>query len=65
MAKPSSDGLTMKLFKERPTLKNRMLFTEVAFVGRHIADCAVPMYTVVPVDKVSDPVLCGGDIRER
>jgi len=42
--------------------KDSMLQAEVALIGRHIPDCAVSMYAVVPVDEASNPALCGGDI---
>ena len=45
--------------------KDSMLLAEVAFIGRHIPDCAVSMYAVVPVNEASNPALCGGDIDER
>lgn len=48
-----------------PAREDVVFKTEVAFIGRHVADGAVSMDAVVPVDEVSNPALSGGDIGER
>ena len=42
-----------------------MLAAEVALVGGHVPDRAVPMLTVVPVHEARDPALRGRAVGER
>ena len=47
------------------SLKHCGLSTEVTLVRRDVANRAVSMLAVVPVDKFSDPVLGSLDVNER